>query len=48
MLADTTAVLAAGSIEFNVTNLVDTFWQSTVDGLSYGAVYALVADREYR
>lgn len=43
MLADTTAVLAAGSIEFNVTNLVDTFWQSTVDGLSYGAVYALVA-----
>ncbi|MBF6066231.1 branched-chain amino acid ABC transporter permease [Nocardia terpenica] len=35
--------LLAGSIEFNVSGVLDQFWQLTVDGLSYGAIYALVA-----
>jgi branched-chain amino acid transport system permease protein len=33
----------AGNIGFNVTGLRDGFWQLTVDGLSWGAIYALVA-----
>ena len=33
----------AGDIGFNVTNLRDGFWQYTVDGLAWGAIYALVA-----
>lgn len=33
----------AGDINFNVTNLRDGFWQFTVDGLAWGAIYALVA-----
>ncbi|MEU0544807.1 branched-chain amino acid ABC transporter permease [Nocardia sp. NPDC005978] len=37
-----TDVLAA-SIEFNVSGVVDDFWRLTVDGLSYGSIYALVA-----
>ncbi len=43
MLADATSVHAAGSIDFNVQGVVDNFWQLTIDGLSYGAIYALVA-----
>ena len=33
----------AGNINFNVHGLVESFWQLTVDGLSWGAIYALVA-----
>ena len=33
----------AGDISFNVTNLRDGFWQFTIDGLAWGAIYALVA-----
>lgn len=33
----------AGDIGFNVTNLRNGFWQFTVDGLAWGAIYALVA-----
>ncbi|GGK68051.1 branched-chain amino acid ABC transporter permease [Nocardia camponoti] len=36
-------LLANGSIEFNVGGVVDQFWRLTVDGLTYGSVYALVA-----
>jgi len=33
----------AGDIGFNVENLRAGFWQLTVDGLAWGAIYALVA-----
>ena len=33
----------AANINFNVDGLVNGFWQLTVDGLSWGAIYALVA-----
>lgn len=33
----------AGNIDFNIENLRNGFWQLTVDGLSWGAIYALVA-----
>ena len=33
----------AGDISFNVTNLRNGFWQFTIDGLAWGAIYALVA-----
>ncbi len=33
----------AANINFNVGALVDSFWQLTIDGLSWGAIYALVA-----
>ncbi len=33
----------AGDIGFNVENLREGFWQLTVDGLAWGAIYALVA-----
>jgi len=33
----------AGDISFNVDNLREGFWQLTVDGLAWGAIYALVA-----
>src|SRR5689334_24686392 len=33
----------ASDIGFNVDGLRDGFWQLTVDGLSWGAIYALVA-----
>lgn len=33
----------AGNIGFNIENLRDGFWQLTIDGLSWGAIYALVA-----
>ncbi|MGV9411439.1 branched-chain amino acid ABC transporter permease [Nocardia sp. NPDC003693] len=38
-----TTQIAAGSIEFNVSGVVDQFWRLTVDGLAYGSIYALVA-----
>ena len=33
----------AGDIGFNIDNLREGFWQFTIDGLSWGAIYALVA-----
>ena len=33
----------AANINFNVGALFDSFWQLTIDGLSWGAIYALVA-----
>ena len=33
----------AGNINFNVHGFVHGFWQLTIDGLSWGAIYALVA-----
>ncbi len=36
-------VCTAANINFNVDNLLNGFWQLTVDGLSWGAIYALVA-----
>ena len=33
----------AAPINFNVDGLGNLFWQLTVDGLAYGAIYALVA-----
>ncbi|MEU7767180.1 branched-chain amino acid ABC transporter permease [Nocardia sp. NPDC049190] len=35
--------LAGGSIDFNYHGLIDSFWRLTVDGATYGAIYALVA-----
>ncbi|MBP1159093.1 branched-chain amino acid transport system permease protein [Rhodococcus sp. PvR044] len=37
------ATLYAGNIDFNIEGLTTSFWQLTIDGLSYGAIYALVA-----
>jgi branched-chain amino acid transport system permease protein len=39
----TAMYLADGEIGFNVSGLLQGFWRLTVDGLSYGAIYALVA-----
>src|SRR6478672_358805 len=36
-------LLAAPPINFNIDALGNLFWQLTIDGLSYGAIYALVA-----
>src|SRR6516165_10871150 len=36
-------VCTAANINFNVENLVNGFWQLTIDGLAWGAIYALVA-----
>jgi len=36
-------VLMAANINFNVDGLINGFWQLTIDGLSWGAIYALVA-----
>ena len=36
-------LVAAPPINFNVTALANSFWQLTVDGLTYGSIYALVA-----
>ncbi|MEC3958782.1 branched-chain amino acid ABC transporter permease [Nocardia sp. CDC153] len=41
-LADVT-LLASSSIDFNVSGVVDQFWRLTVEGLTYGSIYALVA-----
>ncbi|MEV0252383.1 branched-chain amino acid ABC transporter permease [Nocardia sp. NPDC050712] len=35
--------LLGGSIDFNYNAVIDNFWQLTVDGVTYGAIYALVA-----
>lgn len=35
--------LYSSNIDFNIEGLTKSFWQLTVDGLSYGAIYALVA-----
>lgn len=43
VLAHSAANLAVSPIGFNVSSLVDNFWQLTVDGLSYGSIYALIA-----
>ncbi|MEO9220855.1 MAG: branched-chain amino acid ABC transporter permease, partial [Mycobacteriaceae bacterium] len=42
-LANGAANLAVSPIGFNVSSLVDNFWQLTIDGLSYGSIYALIA-----
>jgi branched-chain amino acid transport system permease protein len=36
-------VCMAADINFNVENLLHGFWQLTIDGLAWGAIYALVA-----
>ena len=36
-------MLLAANINFNVDGLINGFWQLTIDGLSWGAIYALVA-----
>ncbi|RBO89410.1 amino acid/amide ABC transporter membrane protein 1 (HAAT family) [Nocardia puris] len=35
--------MLASSIEFNFQGVVDQFWRLTVDGVTYGSIYALVA-----
>ncbi|MFI9510962.1 branched-chain amino acid ABC transporter permease [Nocardia sp. NPDC052566] len=35
--------LVGGSIGFDYHGVIDNFWQLTVDGVTYGAIYALVA-----
>ena len=35
----------AADINFNLENLRSGFWQLTIDGLSWGAIYALVPSR---
>src|SRR5690606_5400322 len=37
------ALLAAGSIGFDYQAVIDQFWRLTVDGITYGSIYALVA-----
>src|SRR3954467_8651567 len=37
------AAYLASDIGFNIDNLRDGFWELTIDGLSWGAIYALVA-----
>ena len=39
------SVLAQGTdwIRFDVATFADQFWNSTIDGLAYGAIYALIA-----
>src|SRR5213080_3521949 len=36
-------MIQAANMNFNVGALFDSFWQLTIDGLSWGAIYALVA-----
>ena len=44
MITHVTSVLAQDAlIDFNFQLLVDRFWPNTIDGLSYGSIYALVA-----
>src|SRR6478736_358168 len=43
VLAGSAVSLATAPINFNVEALGNLFWQLTVDGLTYGAIYALVA-----
>ncbi|GAA5059374.1 branched-chain amino acid ABC transporter permease [Nocardia callitridis] len=35
--------LMSSSVDFNYHGLFDSFWRLTVDGVTYGAIYALVA-----
>ena len=37
-----TAILSS-SISFNISGVFDQFWQLTIEGLTYGSIYALVA-----
>lgn len=41
--AAASAAFLASSIEFNFQGVVDQFWRLTVDGVTYGSIYALVA-----
>jgi branched-chain amino acid transport system permease protein len=44
VITHVTSVLAQdGLVDFNFELLVDRFWANTIDGLSYGSIYALVA-----
>jgi branched-chain amino acid transport system permease protein len=44
VITHVTSVLAQdGLVDFNFEGLVDRFWANTIDGLSYGSIYALVA-----
>ena len=36
-------VVSAASISFNVEGLLNGFWRLTIDGLAWGAIYALIA-----
>ncbi|MCH5641422.1 branched-chain amino acid ABC transporter permease [Gordonia sp. ABSL49_1] len=42
LVAETTTAVAS-TIGFDVGSLVDSFWYLTIEGLTYGSVYALVA-----
>ncbi|MGZ4542614.1 MAG: branched-chain amino acid ABC transporter permease [Mycobacteriaceae bacterium] len=43
LLAQGAITFAQSPISFNVSGLTKNFWQLTIDGLSYGSVYALIA-----
>jgi branched-chain amino acid transport system permease protein len=44
VITHVTSVLAQdGLVDLNFAGLVDRFWANTIDGLSYGSIYALVA-----
>jgi len=43
LLAQGAGTLAQSPIGFDVEGLTKNFWQLTIDGLSYGSVYALIA-----
>ncbi len=43
LLAQGASTLAQSPIGFDVEGLTKNFWQLTIDGLSYGSVYALIA-----
>jgi len=43
LLAQGASTLAQSPIGFDVEGLAKNFWQLTIDGLSYGSVYALIA-----
>jgi len=43
MLAQESLMQVIPAINFNVDALASNFWQLTVDGLTYGSIYALVA-----
>jgi branched-chain amino acid transport system permease protein len=44
VITHVTSVLAQDPlIDFNFALLIDRFWDNTIDGLSYGSIYALVA-----
>jgi branched-chain amino acid transport system permease protein len=43
LLAQGAITFTESPISFNVSGLTKNFWQLTIDGLSYGSVYALIA-----